>query len=520
MTRRRSTPVSPPRVRGVALRALVAPVVALCAVVVFQGVAPATVFGFATPLPVPKGESAQNQERIASVACTSARACVAAGTYDAKQPVVVDEVGGRWVRATRIALPANASEIGGGLTSITCTSVDDCVAVGTYQKDLETAPMVVTERAGTWARAIEAPLPPNAATGPRTIALFNGVACSSSTSCVAVGNTETETDPTGEAFVDTGSGASWTAAIPPMPAGATEGVLDAVTCSPTRCEAVGASNTASDRVQPVALAEVGGTWVRGVPVAPPNNVSAAGEGLELDGLTAVSCPVLGSCVVGGMYPTAHGEEAFVAAEQHGTWGVGHETTGPIGATPSQSSAIDGIACSSALRCVAVGSYQASIDAGLPLGMTLSEVGGVWQRAVLSALPPGGGPDADTTGVACPTAASCTTVGWYDAASGVTRSFAALPAALPGRAIIRGVVARLGGFIVTIGAPSSNGGLAIETYQYSLDGGVSWRARRPASPSTRLVLGSLARDHRYRLVVRGVTEAGVGPPSNVVTATTG
>ena len=520
MTRERSM-VSPPPVRMVSLRVLVASLVALLAVVVWQGITPASVFGYATPLPVPKGESAQNEERVASVACTSARTCEAAGTYNGKQPVVVSEVSGKWVSATRISLPTNANGGGGGaLTSMTCTSLGDCVAVGTYETDLETAPMVVTEHAGTWARAIELPLPSNAATGPRAIAFMLGVACSSSASCVAVGNTQTKTDSTGEAFIDTGSGASWTSSIPRMPTGATEGVLSAVTCSSLGCEAAGASNTASGAVQPVAIAELGGTWSRAVRVAPPSNFSKQGSGLELEGLLSVSCPSVGSCVAGGMYPTARGVEPFVAVETHGKWGAGREMTVPIGATKQQGAIIDGIACSSVLRCVAVGTYEASVGGGTPLGMTLSEMGGTWDRAVTAALPPGGGSNAITTEVACPTAAWCTTVGWYVAGSGVTRSYAATPAAAPGRAILRSVVRRPGGFIVAIRAPMSNGGLAIETYQYSLDGGWSWHDRSPASPSTRLVLESLARDHKYRLAVRAVTEAGVGTSSNVVTATTG
>ena len=113
MTRERSM-VSPPPVRMVSLRVLVASLVALLAVVVWQGIAPASVFGYATPLPVPKGESAQNEERVASVACSSARTCEAVGTYNGKQPVVVSEVGGRWVSATRISLPTNASGGRGG----------------------------------------------------------------------------------------------------------------------------------------------------------------------------------------------------------------------------------------------------------------------------------------------------------------------------------------------------------------------------------------------------------------------
>jgi hypothetical protein len=505
--------------RTVARRIVAGTLVPLLAVVIWQAVAPATVFGYATLLPVPKGESGLNEEVVTSIACTSAGRCEAAGSYEEKQPIVVNEVGGKWASATKISLPTNAAAGGGVLTSIACSSPGNCAATGTYQSTFfNTAPMLVTEAAGVWARAIAAPLPPNAASGPHAFAFLSGVSCSSTADCVAVGNTQTTSNPIGEAFVDTGSGASWTASTPPMPTGSVEGVLNAVTCSSTGCEAVGASETESGPLQLVGIAEAGGTWSQGVVIAPPSGARLGQDQFELEALMSVSCPDVGSCVAAGLYDTAHGGEPFVAVESQGTWGVGHETTVPIGAAKFQSASIAGIACSSILHCVAVGGYELPDKAAL--GMTLNEVGGVWQRAVASPLPAGGGESATNTGVACPTVSTCATVGWFQDASGVRRSFAASPATAPGRAIIRGVVARSGGFVITIRAPLSTGGLPIESYQYSLDGGSSWLTRSSASTPTKLTIGSLAPNHRYRLAVRAVTGAGVGTASNVVVATTG
>lgn len=82
--------------------------------------------------------------------------------------------------------------------------------------------------------------------------------------------------------------------------------------------------------------------------------------------------------------------------------------------------------------------------------------------------------------------------------------------LPGRASIAQLSALVGGFVVVVRAPSSNGGSAITSYQYSVSGGARWIALAKGSTSIRV--HHLARGRTYRVVVRALNANGPGAPS--------
>src|SRR3954470_8997826 len=78
----------------------------------------------------------------------------------------------RW-RVTVAKLPANAATGGkraGYIDSISCASPGNCSAVGVYLLRPATlyhwAELLLTEKAGHWARGVEAVLPANAKAGP------------------------------------------------------------------------------------------------------------------------------------------------------------------------------------------------------------------------------------------------------------------------------------------------------------------------------------------------------------------
>jgi len=75
----------------------------------------------------------------------------------------------------------------------------------------------------------------------------------------------------------------------------------------------------------------------------------------------------------------------------------------------------------------------------------------------------------------------------------------------------GYVRTSGGFILTLRPASNNGGLAIKLYQYSLDGGHSWKASKSGT-SLKLVASGLAHGARYLVMVRAVNAAGGGTHS--------
>ncbi len=84
--------------------------------------------------------------------------------------------------------------------------------------------------------------------------------------------------------------------------------------------------------------------------------------------------------------------------------------------------------------------------------------------------------------------------------------------VPGAPTVTGVEAGNRSLSVAFAAPAVDGGATILTYQYSLDGGATWVARRTGSTATPLVIGGLENGTPYTVVVRAVNEAGSGAPS--------
>ena len=82
--------------------------------------------------------------------------------------------------------------------------------------------------------------------------------------------------------------------------------------------------------------------------------------------------------------------------------------------------------------------------------------------------------------------------------------------VPGRAAIARLSPLVGGFDLVVRAPSSNGGSSITAYQYSLDGGATWRSI--AKGSTSIKVGHLAKGATYRIAVRALNVNGPGVAS--------
>ncbi len=91
--------------------------------------------------------------------------------------------------------------------------------------------------------------------------------------------------------------------------------------------------------------------------------------------------------------------------------------------------------------------------------------------------------------------------------------------VPGRAAIAKLSALVGGFQIEVRAPTSNGGSAITSYQYSVNGGARWISLARGSTSIRV--RNLAKGKRYRVVVRAINANGPGTSStakSIVTRT--
>ncbi|MDA8379937.1 MAG: IPT/TIG domain-containing protein [Actinomycetota bacterium] len=254
------------------------------------------------------------------------------------------------------------------------------------------------------------------------------VSCASTTFCVAVGQTFTDTagGSVGEmvGVIETYTGGTWSATQAPFPPGWPVGngpsgsqlALTGVSCPQVGwCVASGEGITPSGVDADIAVTLEAGSWTAAVLPTP--------VGHQATGATWVSCPQLGDCVVlADDLDTASGNgEAPVAATlSAGTWtSVPLPLPANAAATPGGGGiAIGwrwGISCAGVDSCTAVGMDTTS--AGATGAWIDTESGATWTTLPVpvpanAALVRGQPAELALDDVSCVTAQSCTAVGNY------------------------------------------------------------------------------------------------------------
>jgi hypothetical protein len=192
---------------------------------------------------------ANTDAELVSVACTAQNSCIAVGGFFHYSPHETSGLVETW-NGTDWTIPAVPST---PLSSVSCPSASQCVAVGPVEEQNgDTGSQAFGWNGSTWtAESVATP------SGAVTSSLAS-VSCASATDCTAVGYYETNAIVTGPDFlwVETWNGAAWTAQPVPSPARAAGSLLGAVSCSSsTYCVATGQS-VSSEQVQ-VPLVETG-----------------------------------------------------------------------------------------------------------------------------------------------------------------------------------------------------------------------------------------------------------------------
>lgn len=372
---------------------------------------------------------------LVDISCPAAGDCTAIGRYtDAARTdhgVLFTETHGRWARGVRLRLPSNAITTphrksgvidAVGLARISCISVGNCVAVGNYQSNAEVwEPMLVVERGGTWARAIEAPMPAGAPVEGQNAVLLS-ITCAHPGTCTAVGE---YVDPAGhqQGLIVTGSGNHWSAA--PTPAPPSDAATDPnIIPSSVACASVGECAAVGTYVNPLQnslgllLGESGGSWAGATGAQLPADAAPASTvGDQTVVLASVACPQPGTCTaVGWYFDNDENGQGLLVTQAGGVWQAGVKVTLPsnaVGGLEKQSAGLDWISCASLGNCVATGVYT---DLGYnSQALLLSEVNGVWQTGLESPLPHNAGnlqyAAADQSD--CTAAGACTVIGQYN-----------------------------------------------------------------------------------------------------------
>jgi hypothetical protein len=224
-------------------------------------------------------------------------------------------------------------------------------------------------------------------------------------------------------LVETLSGGTWSASVPALPS--TTGIdpqslLTSVACPTTTwCQAVGQlqSVVGSTETYRGLLEQLtpGASTATVLPLAKAVGPPAPAPDPVIPD-PQIACPTVGTCVAVADYPVAGFAQVGVTATlTAGKWKV-RPAPLPVTAGGMTATALVGVACGSATRCVAVGSYDTA-SGPAPLIETWAKR--TW-TAQAGALPTGLSAPAGLLAVACGSGTSCVAVGQASFGSSASR----------------------------------------------------------------------------------------------------
>jgi hypothetical protein len=169
---------------------------------------------------------------------------------------------------------------------------------------------------------------------------LNGVSCSSTSYCVAVGDEVTSSGDT-QTLVESWDGSDWTVIHSPNPSSSGDSLSSVFCSNATFCMAVGVEGPTSEPTQTLIESWNGSAWS----VDPSPN-----EGYE-DELSSVTCTSVTSCIAVGSYSSENSENSQTLIE---FW---NGTAWTISSSPNhlnKPNSLFGVSCASSVFCVAVG----------------------------------------------------------------------------------------------------------------------------------------------------------------------
>jgi hypothetical protein len=302
----------------------------------------------------------------------------------------------RWNGAAWSVDPPPSNYALSWLSRVTCSSPAGCVAVGRNFDGEEYRSLVVRGSGASAAPWTSDPLP-----DARENDALSGVACRSASDCFAVGSAGA---PNAHTLVEHWNGSKWSVVPSPNRRVAdkpTDNGLSGVSCpSATSCFAVGISAGRTTLIERWN----GTTWT----IVPSPNPNPGRVNLLAD----VSCASAANCFAVGF--TDNGSKLVALIER---WN-GTKWTRVVGPQrkPGGSSELEGVSCTSATACTAVG-YDTGSN-GWTRTLVLRWNGTKW-TIVASATPNPNGLGAILSGVSCTSATSCTAVGATTQANSLT-----------------------------------------------------------------------------------------------------
>lgn len=289
--------------------------------------------------PTPPGAESTSLE---AVSCPSATECMAVGSYSG--PGSGHGLALRWNGASwsQEPMPMPSGGDGMNLKGITCVSVTECIAVGDYSNSSD-ATMTLAEHWNGTQWSVQS-------TPNEDLEAYNelsAISCTATTACTATGSYTASRLGRGKPMAERWNGSEWTLQTVPVPAGAEGSGLSGVACtSPTSCIAVGSgfTNEVSGPYFPVADSWNGTTWTQMTLPLPAGSEENAF-------LAKVSCASTVSCVAVGHY-FSHGELLLTERWNGSEW----TQQSPESKNDTVFGDLYGVSCVSTLTCVIVGYY--------------------------------------------------------------------------------------------------------------------------------------------------------------------
>jgi hypothetical protein len=287
---------------------------------------------------------------MSGVSCPSIGNCVAVGSFasNTSSAMVVAETGGKWRQAQWIAIPNGASY--SYMSGVSCPSVGNCIAVGFYgdSANVQQA-MVAVETNGKWGQAREVASPSNVGGD----ASLSDVSCPSVGNCVAAGSYKGDS----EAMVVVESNGSWRRAmgiiLPPNAGGNPEAGLGSVSCpSVGNCVVMGQYSAGY-----MVAGETDGTWGRATELVTPPAAGRFSSGIPFGSVGGVSCPAVGNCVAVGSVDANGLDQAMTVNETGGVWAQANNVASLVPGQTFGYSVLTNVACTSNANCVAVGTFD-------------------------------------------------------------------------------------------------------------------------------------------------------------------
>jgi len=325
--------------------------------------------------------------QVAAVSCPAPAACIAVGTLDLAHSV--SRLAERWdgTKWTALSTPNPTGAISSQLTSVKCSSTTSCIAVGQYNTLAAVTKTLAMRWDGKRWSIMSTPNAPGSA-----VSVLTGVACASSTSCFAVGSFFVSTMDTSNTLtlVEQWNGTTWSIVASPNQPLALDSALTSVTCaSTTFCFAVGSYDT---QLVTSTLAERwdGTAWSI---VSTPNP-----SGSPDSELLGVTCTSTSNCFAVGL-----GHSTLIERWNGTIWGI-VTSANPAGATGAS---LTSVSCPSPTRCVAVGTvFRQNVV------QRLLETWNGTGWSIVNVPLPSGTKASSLSGVSCSTTTSCFAAGYF------------------------------------------------------------------------------------------------------------